>query len=247
MVATLEATKSRSLELLPTLPSQNIEAEFVRIRHFFYLKDRINRYGAVKRLFDLLFSATVLVTLAPFFLLVAIWIKMASPQGPVFFAQQRIGRNGQRFPCYKFRTMVPNAEQVLNKLFQDNPKLREEFLKDFKLKDDPRIIPGIGHLLRKTSLDELPQFFNVLLGHMAIVGPRPIVPHELMKYGKYSMYLFLLRPGITGPWQTGGRNDTSYRRRVAYDLHYIKTRTFWKDLYIVFKTVLVMLTKRGAY
>lgn len=235
------------LTLAPTRKPLNYQVEFNRIKHVFYLKDKLNEQALGKRAFDILFSLMALAFFSPIFLAVALWIRLASPEGAIFYSQQRLGRNGELFPCYKFRTMVPDADQRLRQMFDEKPELEADYLIDYKLKHDPRIIPGVGHFLRKTSLDELPQFFNVLRGDMSVVGPRPIVTGELFKYGRYMSYLFLARPGITGPWQTGGRNNTSYRRRVAHDLLYIKHPGLLKDLRIVFKTVQVMLTRDGAY
>jgi lipopolysaccharide/colanic/teichoic acid biosynthesis glycosyltransferase len=241
-------TKKPSLEPGSLAPSaEAIQQQFQKIKTFFYLKDLINRKSVFKRPFDILFSLSVLLLFSPLYAGIFLAIKVLSPEGSVFYGQKRLGRNGATFRCFKFRTMVPNAEARLQKLFQEKPELRLEFMKDFKLKQDPRIIPGIGHFLRKTSLDELPQFWNVFIGDMSVVGPRPIVPEEAIKYGKYVMHLFLLRPGITGPWQTGGRNDTSYRNRIAQDLLYIKNLSFLRDLKIVAKTVYVMLARKGAY
>jgi lipopolysaccharide/colanic/teichoic acid biosynthesis glycosyltransferase len=230
-----------------SVSAEDIQKQFQKIKTFFYLKDLINRKSVFKRPFDILFSASVLLLFSPLYLTIFTAIKLLSPEGAVFYGQKRLGRNGSTFFCFKFRTMVPDADARLQKLFNENPALRLEFMKDFKLKHDPRIIPGIGHFLRKTSLDELPQFWNVFIGDMSVVGPRPIVPQEAIKYGKYVMHLFLLRPGITGPWQTGGRNDTSYRNRIAQDLLYIKNLSFLRDLKIVAKTVYVMLAPKGAY
>lgn len=201
----------------------------------------------LKRVFDVCFSAVVLVALSPLFLLIAALIKVISPNGPVIFGHERVGRSGEEFKCYKFRTMVPNAAQVLERLLDENPMMRREYQKDFKLKHDPRIIPGIGHFLRKTSLDELPQFFNVLMGNMSVIGPRPIVESEKEKYGQYVHYLLTVKPGISGLWQVSGRNDITYSERVLLDMYYIKKRNIAYDCGIVLKTVFVMLFRKGAY
>ena len=201
----------------------------------------------VKRIFDVIFSVSALVLLSPLFLVIAIMIKMKSPEGPVFFGHQRIGKNGKFFRVYKFRTMVPDAEERLKKLLDSNLKLKEEFEKDFKLKNDPRIIPGIGNFMRKSSLDELPQFFNSLIGNMSVVGPRPIVEKELEKYGKYAKKLLSVKPGVTGLWQVSGRNDIDYNKRIELDMEYIDNQSLWLDIKIIMKTILVMVFKKGAY
>lgn len=200
-----------------------------------------------KRLFDIVFSIIALLLLSPIFIIIAILIKIKSPSGPIFFGHQRIGKNGKFFRVYKFRTMVPDAEVRLKKMLDENPKIKAEFEKDFKLKDDPRIIPSIGNFMRKSSIDELPQFFNSLIGNMSVVGPRPIVEAEVAKYGKYAIKLYSVKPGISGLWQVSGRNDIEYDERVALDLEYIDKQSLWMDIKIVFQTAMVMIFKKGAY
>jgi Undecaprenyl-phosphate galactose phosphotransferase WbaP len=200
-----------------------------------------------KRLFDIVFSIFAIILLSPIYLIVALLIKIKSPGAPVIFAHKRIGKNGKFFRVYKFRTMVANAEEILEEWLKNNPKIKEEYEKDFKLKDDPRIIPGIGNFMRKASIDELPQFFNVLFGDMSVVGPRPIVEKEVPKYGKYAVKLYSVKPGVTGLWQVSGRNDIDYDERVALDMEYIDNQTFWGDIKIIIQTVLVMVFKKGAY
>lgn len=200
-----------------------------------------------KRIFDIVFSLSVLLLASPAFILIGLMIKIFSPGGKVFFFQNRLGLNGRIFKCYKFRTMIPDFENVLQKLLKEKPELRKEFEKDFKLKNDPRIIPVIGIFLRKTSLDELPQFLNVLIGNMSVVGPRPIVSAEKEKYGKAISKFLSKKPGITGLWQVSGRNNISYEKRVCLDIEYIDKNNFFMDLQIIFKTIVVMLVKDGAY
>ena len=206
--------------------------------------DTIQDYA--KRIFDVVFSAIALLLLSPIFIIIAILIKIFSP-GPVFFSHKRIGKNGKFFRVYKFRTMVPNAEQILQKWLKNNPEIRKEYEKDFKLKNDPRIIPVIGNFLRKSSLDELPQFFNSLIGDMSVVGPRPIVEKELEKYHRFAPKLLSVKPGITGLWQVSGRNDIDYDERIAMDMEYIDNHSFFGDLKIIFQTVMVMVFRKGAY
>lgn len=200
-----------------------------------------------KRLFDIAFSLFMLVAFSPVYLLLALLIAISS-EGPIFYIQERVGKNYKRFNCIKFRTMVSNADEILVQMMQTSPQLRQEFESNFKLKHDPRITL-IGRFLRITSLDEFPQFWNVLMGDMSVVGPRPLVEEELPKYGCHIEQILTIRPGITGLWQVSGRNDIPYPRRVQIDLHYVKFRTFWLDLWIVLKTVGVVVIPKdnGAY
>ena len=200
-----------------------------------------------KRLFDIAFSSAALLCLSPVFLIVSLLIKVKSPNGPIFFGHQRIGKDGKFFRVYKFRTMVPDAEKRLKELLDKDEETRKEFEQDFKLKNDPRIISGVGHFLRKSSLDELPQFFNSLIGNMSVVGPRPIVEDEIEKYGKYAKKLLSVKPGVTGLWQVSGRNDIDYNERVSLDMEYIDKQSFWLDVKIIIKTVQVMIFRKGAY
>lgn len=200
-----------------------------------------------KRAFDFLFSLAALFFLSPLFLIIAILIKYNSPDGPIFFGHKRIGKDGKFFHVYKFRTMVSGAEQRLKKLLDENPEIRAEYEKDFKLKDDPRIVPGIGDFMRRSSLDELPQFFNSLIGDMSVVGPRPIVEDEVAKYGQYAIKLYSIKPGVTGLWQVSGRNDISYDERVMLDMEYIDKQSLMLDLKMIVQTVMVMVFRKGAY
>lgn len=186
---------------------------------------------------------------APYILLALIilvfLIKLDSP-GPVFFRQIRIGRLGRKFAVYKFRTMVQNADQVLQDYLDKSPELKVEWLATHKLKQDPRVT-RLGALLRTWSLDELPQIWNVIIGDMSLVGPRPIVDAEVEKYGKCFELYIQVRPGLTGLWQVSGRNNTTYERRVELDEYYVRNRSLKLDLQILLKTVLVVLKKDGAY
>ncbi|WP_373529648.1 sugar transferase [Nostoc sp.] len=200
-----------------------------------------------KRLFDIVFSLSVLILFFPVYLILALLIAFSS-DGPIFYIQERVGKNYKPFNCIKFRTMVSNADEILVQMMETSPQLRQEFESSFKLKQDPRITK-IGRFLRITSLDEFPQFWNVLKGDMSVVGPRPLVAEELPKYGCHIDEILKIRPGITGLWQVSGRNDIPYPRRVQIDLHYVKCRNFWLDLWIILKTVdVVILPKNnGAY
>ncbi|WP_139903845.1 sugar transferase [Clostridium thermarum] len=201
----------------------------------------ISMYNIVKRVLDIIGGVVGLILFSPLILIVAIIIKLDS-KGPAIFGHNRLGKNGKIIKVYKFRSMVHNADELLNNLSEEEKK---EFEKNFKLENDPRIT-RIGGFLRKTSIDELPQFFNVLIGNMTLVGPRPIVEKELEKYGKYKDKLLSVKPGLTGNWQVSGRSDTTYEERVMLDMEYIDKRSIWNDIKIMIKTVYVVLAKKGA-
>ncbi|MEM3434110.1 MAG: sugar transferase, partial [Candidatus Methanomethyliaceae archaeon] len=166
--------------------------------------------------------------------------------GPVLFRHRRLGLGGREFWCYKFRTMHVNAEEVLQKLLASDPALRAEWERDFKLRNDPRVT-RVGRLLRRTSLDELPQIFNVLKGEMSLVGPRPIVEKEVPRFGLFASDYFSVRPGVTGLWQVSGRNDTGYEHRVRLESWYVRNWSLWLDLTVLIRTIGVVLARRGAY
>ncbi|HBQ2175900.1 TPA: sugar transferase, partial [Klebsiella pneumoniae] len=159
---------------------------------------------------------------------------------------ERVGKNGHKFKCLKFRSMVINSQEVLSKLLENDPVARVEWDTTFKLKNDPRVTP-IGRFLRRTSLDELPQLFNVLRGEMSLVGPRPIITDELARYNDEVAYYLLSKPGMTGLWQVSGRSDVDYDTRVYLDAWYVKNWSMWNDIAILFKTVGVVLKRDGAY
>jgi Undecaprenyl-phosphate galactose phosphotransferase WbaP len=186
----------------------------------------------------------LLMLLSPVMLVITFFIWQRDG-APVLFAHYRVGHEGKLFRCMKFRTMLRNSEQVLADLLRDDPAAREEWARDQKLTNDPRIT-AIGHFLRKTSLDELPQLINVLRGEMSLVGPRPITVGELTRYGKVRWHYLSVRPGITGLWQVSGRNNTTYDERVALDRRYVEQKTLWMDLAILFKTVKVVVVREGA-
>ena len=210
------------------------------------VRNNLRRWPArlTKNAFDLLASAALLLLLAPFMAFLAILIRQDG--GPAIYAHQRIGSGGKPFPCFKFRSMVVGASSRLEELLASDTELRAQWERDHKLKDDPRI-STVGHFLRKTSLDELPQLFNVLRGEMSLVGPRPIVTAELEKYGEDAEYFVMVRPGVTGLWQVSGRNDVDYDTRVYLDTWYVKNWSLWYDIAILFKTVRVVLRRDGAY
>ena len=204
-------------------------------------------YKITKRFFEIIFSIIVILISFPFVLLLALLIKLSS-RGPIFFKQIRIGKDKKEFECIKFRTMSQEADDILKNLLLKDKSLRKEFKKTQKLKNDPRITP-IGKFLRKTSLDELPQFINVLKGDMSLIGPRPIVEEEKVRYGKNLDKVLSIRPGITGLWQVSGRNKLSYKRRIKLDLIYVNERDLYMDFNILIRTVGVILFPfdRGAY
>jgi lipopolysaccharide/colanic/teichoic acid biosynthesis glycosyltransferase len=195
-----------------------------------------------KRAFDIAFSAAVLVLLSPLFAVLALLIKLED-RGPVFFRQVRIGRHGKEFLMYKFRSMRPDAEQRLKELLARNEHASGV---TFKLKDDPRIT-RVGRWLRKFSLDELPQFYNVFIGDMSVVGPRPPVPREVALYTLADRRRLAVVPGITCLWQISGRSQIDFRGQVELDVRYIETRGFWNDLRIITKTLPAVLAGTGAY
>lgn len=199
----------------------------------------------VKKIFDLTAGLLIFICLLPLMFVIAVLIKIDS-RGPVIFAHRRIGKNGREFKCLKFRTMVSNAREVLEELLEKDPRAREEWQRDFKLKNDPRIT-RVGKFLRQTSLDELPQIFNVLKGDMSLVGPRPIVKDEIARYGSKIGYYYQVLPGITGLWQVNGRNDVDYKTRVQIDTWYVRNWSLWLDITLLIRTVGVVLARKGAY
>tara|TARA_B100000282_G_scaffold215436_1_gene159448 strand:- start:418 stop:1071 length:654 start_codon:yes stop_codon:yes gene_type:complete len=204
-------------------------------------------YKIIKTIFDLFFALIILVVGSPIFIIIALLVKLSS-RGPIFFLQKRIGKNKKSFNCIKFRTMHPEAEDILENLIINNEALRKEFEETHKLKNDPRIT-NIGKFLRKTSLDEIPQFLNVIKMEMSIVGPRPIVKKEILKYGKSYKKVISIKPGITGLWQVSGRNNLSYKRRVTLDCLYVDNMSPIIDIRIIIRTfgVIFFPNDRGAY
>lgn len=211
-----------------------------------HMENRLSRLSLVllKRSFDVVCSAILLALLFPLFVYLS--YKITRDGGGAFFGHQRVGQGGRKFDCYKFRTMVVNAQEVLADLLANNPEAKFEWDKDFKLKNDPRI-NTFGQFLRRSSIDELPQLWNVLKGDMSLVGPRPVVPDELERYGDDVTYYLLVKPGMTGLWQVSGRNDVDYETRVYFDSWYVKNWSLWTDITILFKTITVLTNRRGAY
>lgn len=199
----------------------------------------------VKRVIDLVLSVLAVIILSPLLLTIAILIKLDSP-GPVFFRHRRLGRNMREFYLLKFRTMHRDADQRLERILASNPQLAQEFRATFKLRNDPRVT-RLGRFLRRFSIDELPQFFNIIANEMSLVGPRPIVEKEVEYYRNYSLLLFRVPPGATGLWQVSGRSETSYEERVKLDTRYVEEWSLWNDLKILLRTVPAVLLRRGAY
>lgn len=201
--------------------------------------------GRTKRAFDLVGASLAILFLAPLLLIIAGLI-YRHDGGPVIIKHKRLGRNGEKFDCLKFRTMVANADEVLRQHLAENPEAAHEWELNRKLCRDPRVTK-LGLVLRKTSLDELPQLFNIAQGDMSFVGPRPIVEEEIKKYGPYWNDVCQARPGLTGAWQVNGRNDVSYDSRVALDRDYIANWSFSRDLVIIAMTIPAVIKARGVY
>jgi Undecaprenyl-phosphate galactose phosphotransferase WbaP len=201
------------------------------------------RERLIKRILDLTLTGILLIFSLPFFLLLALLVRLGS-RGPVLYTQKRLGLNGETFDSYKFRTMFVNAEEKLGDLLNKDPKAAEEYRRYHKLADDPRVT-RVGRFLRRYSLDELPQFLNVLKGDMNLIGPRSYLPRELPDMGEHAEIILKVRPGITGWWQVMGRNATSFHERLLLDEYYISNWSIWLDLYIVIKTVYVLLSGKG--
>lgn len=198
-------------------------------------------YDFFKRVFDVACSFVALILLSPFFIIISVAIKSTS-KGPVIFVHKRVGKNGKPIGIYKFRSMVSNAEELMKNF---TPEQKAEFETNFKLQNDPRITK-VGGVLRKTSLDELPQLLNILKGDLSVVGPRPIVEKETEIYGNYKDMLLSVKPGLTGFWAANGRSDITYKRRRAMEIYYVKYRSFLFDLKIIIATILSVFKGRGA-
>ena len=231
----------------PIIPYEVISKEPSSLPAVEIIRNQSRSGRTLKRIGDIIFSLIVLTLGSPIFILIGILVKLSSP-GSVFYIQKRVGRNYREFGCIKFRTMYKDADDLLPNLLEKYPLMRKEFEKDFKLRQDPRITK-LGRFLRRSSLDELPQFFNVLKGEMSVVGPRPIVSNEIIKYSLFMEEVISVRPGLTGLWQVSGRNNLSYKKRVELDLFYARNRNFLLDLEIIILTLGVLLfpMDRGAF
>ena len=198
-------------------------------------------YLFFKRAMDIIGSLCGIILLSPLLIIVALAIKIEDPKGSIFFSQQRCGKDNKLFPMYKFRSMVSNAEELLEELMEHN----EMDGPVFKIKEDPRIT-RVGKFIRKTSIDELPQLFNIFMGHMSIVGPRPAIPHEVAEYSHYHKQRLLVKPGLTCIWQVSGRNSIGFDEWMEMDLEYIEKRDLWMDTKLIFKTVGVLFGDEHA-
>ncbi|MEQ3651595.1 sugar transferase [Hyphomonas sp.] len=222
--------------------SRKVEmATYASLRHS---SDNSNAEQIAKRAFDVFVASCILLFTAPLILTIALFIRLQDG-GPAIFKQMRQGKNGTPFPCYKLRSMVPDAGERLQQLLATDPEARREWAATQKLTRDPRIT-SLGQFIRKSSIDELPQLLNVIRGDMSLVGPRPIVESEISKYGEHYKHYCAVRPGLTGLWQVRGRSDTSYETRVAMDVEYARTRTFLTDVKILLLTVPAVVNSKGA-
>ncbi|MCX7957689.1 MAG: undecaprenyl-phosphate galactose phosphotransferase WbaP [Deltaproteobacteria bacterium] len=211
------------------------------------IKNRLKNpfYRAIKRIFDLVIGSILLIISLPLMFVIAILIKTDS-DGSVIYRHRRIGYKGKQFDCLKFRSMVEGADKMLKKIIEENPKMKEEWDRFKKLPNDPRVT-RIGRLLRKTSLDELPQLINVIKGDMSLVGPRPVLYEELQLFKEGSDYYLEVKPGITGLWQISGRSDIDFQKRVELESWYVKNYSLWLDITVIIRTIKVVFTKAGAY
>ena len=233
----------RGLPLYSTNMSFIFSYEVMLLRINNNLAKRSSRI--LKRIVDIFVSLFLIILLFPLFLFICITIRLED-NGNIIYKHKRIGRNGKKFRCWKFRTMYVNSDKLLHEFLERSPSAREEWERDFKLKNDPRIT-NIGKFLRKTSLDELPQLFNVLIGQMSLVGPRPIVSQELKYYKEDVDYYLMAKPGMTGLWQVSGRNNVDYDTRVYFDAWYVKNWSLWNDFAILCRTPKAVLERNGAY
>ncbi|RYG59068.1 MAG: exopolysaccharide biosynthesis polyprenyl glycosylphosphotransferase, partial [Alphaproteobacteria bacterium] len=252
LAALMEALQdNKELAFVP--PMSGMSMYGMDVQHFFGShtvllkpKQRVDKglNRIMKRGLDIVGSVCGLIALSGPIAIVALLI--SKDGGPAFYYQERIGKSGKPFKCWKLRSMVVNSQEVLEELLAKDEQARKEWETDFKLKNDPRIT-RIGHIIRKTSIDELPQLWNVLKGEMSLVGPRPIVAQELEYYGKHSIDYLAAKPGLTGLWQVSGRNDTSYAYRVYLDTWYVSHWSLWTDIVIIIQTVVILINRKGAY
>ncbi|MCD9023680.1 sugar transferase [Cohnella silvisoli] len=226
--------------------SREADLEIESKPYFLYQGSEVRRMGVhqelPKRMLDIILASIGIIVFSPVYLLVALAIKWDDPKGKIFFQQTRVGRNGKPFQMYKFRSMVSNANQILDELLH----LNEINGAMFKMKNDPRIT-RVGRFIRRTSLDELPQFINVLKGNMSMVGPRPPLPQEVENYSAYDRQRLQVVPGCTGLWQVSGRSAIDFKAMVELDLKYMKERSIWFDIKLIFLTIIVMIRSKDAY
>ena len=245
-------TAAEDVGIIPNLvavPMSNVTVETFFDEKIMVLHVKNNLAKAsnrlIKRAFDIVMTIVGGILISPILIGVALWVYRDSP-GPIIYKHRRIGKDGKEFDCYKFRSMCVDSAERLQKLLETDPEAKKEWETSFKLKNDPRITRS-GHFLRKTSLDELPQLLNVLKGEMSLVGPRPIVKKEIHFYGDYIKDYYMVRPGITGMWQTSGRSDIDYPERVHMDSWYVHNWCVWIDIVMLWRTVAVVLAHKGAY
>jgi undecaprenyl-phosphate galactose phosphotransferase len=232
----------RNMPVLGMIPQYFFSHDVMLLTYSKGLEQPVQRF--IKRTFDIVAASTALLIASPFLAVIAAFVALDG--GPVVYGHKRIGYKGKSFACLKFRSMVKNSEDVLRQHLEKNPEARAEWQREWKLHKDPRVT-AIGGLLRRTSLDELPQLWNVLRGDMSLVGPRPIVVAEADKYNSDIAYYCRVRPGITGLWQVSGRNDVSYAKRVQMDAWYVRNWSLWHDVAIICKTIPVLINRSGAY
>lgn len=241
----------RSVSVIPTLrgvPLYGTDMAYIFSHEVMILRvnnnlaKRTSRF--LKRVFDIVGAFSIIIALLPALLMLGFMV--GRDGGPPVYGHERVGLNGRKFKCLKFRSMVINSKEVLEDVLRTDPVARAEWAKDFKLKNDPRITK-VGHFIRKTSLDELPQLWNVVRGDMSLVGPRPVTEDELCRYAGDVDYYLMAKPGMTGLWQVSGRNDVDYETRVYFDSWYVKNWSLWNDIAILFKTVGVVFKRDGAY
>ncbi|PWF22184.1 undecaprenyl-phosphate galactose phosphotransferase WbaP [Corticimicrobacter populi] len=247
----LAMRRCTTVSVVPTmrgLPLNSTDMSFI-FRHevlILRINSNLTKKSArfLKRSFDLCGSLLIVLLLSP--LLLGLALLVMRDGGPPIYGHTRVGRDGTPFKCLKFRSMIMNSQEVLARLLDNDPAAREEWQRDFKLKDDPRITK-VGHFLRMSSLDELPQLLNVIRGDMSLVGPRPVVTEELQRYGSNKEYYLMAKPGMTGLWQVSGRNNVDYDTRIYFDAWYVKNWSLWNDIAILFKTIRTVLKREGAY
>jgi len=250
-IKTLARYRCRGVSIIPTtrgVPLNSTDMSFIFSREVLILRVHNNLVKlsarVLKRMFDVIGALIFIILLSP--LLAVLTIMTMRDGGNPIYGHERIGLGGRKFKCLKFRSMVLNSKEILENLLATDPKARAEWEQDFKLKDDPRITK-LGAFIRKTSLDELPQLWNVLRGDMSLVGPRPVVDEELARYTENVDYYLMAKPGMTGLWQVSGRNDVDYDTRVYFDAWYVKNWSMWIDIAILFKTINVVFKRSGAY
>lgn len=242
----------KNISFIPDLigtPMASVDASILFSEKILMLNLRNNLSRSYNRIFKRVFDLTATITggilILPIILIIAVMVGIDN-RGRIIFAHKRVGMHGKKFYCYKFQTMIKDAEKVLEKYLAENPDAKREWEESFKLTNDPRITK-LGNFLRRTSLDELPQLWNVIRGEMSLVGPRPIVEKEIIKYGENIREYYMVLPGITGMWQVSGRSDTTYPERVAMDTWYVRNWSVWIDIMYLFKTVKAVLAEKGAY